>query len=83
MALVVTWTLNRHFTFGASDRPIAVEGMRYGTVGLLGNILNFLVYSSLLVMFPRLSPVVALAIGSASATLFAYTGYSRLVFPRR
>ena len=33
-ALQVTWLLNRNFTFGKSTRHAAVEGMRYGGVGI-------------------------------------------------
>jgi putative flippase GtrA len=82
LALMVTWQLNRHFTFGRSDSHAAVEGLRYGSVGIAGNVLNFGVYSAILMAFPRTAPVVALIAGSASGTLFAYTGYSRLVFKR-
>lgn len=82
LALLVTWTLNRRFTFGASDRHVAVEGMRYGTVGVAGNLINFGVYSLILIAMPDTAPLLALAAGSASGTVFAYTGYSKLVFRR-
>lgn len=82
LALLVTFTLNRRFTFGASDRHVAVEGMRYGSVGIAGNLINFGVYSSVLILFPWIEPLVALILGSATGTIFAYTGYSKLVFRR-
>jgi putative flippase GtrA len=82
LALLVTWTLNRRFTFEASDRHVAVEGMRYGTVGIVGNLINFGVYSSILILFPHVEPLIALILGSATGTIFAYTGYSKLVFRR-
>lgn len=82
LALLVTFTLNRRFTFGASDRHVAVEGMRYGTVGVAGNLINFGVYSSVLILFPWIEPLAALIFGSATGTIFAYTGYSKLVFRR-
>lgn len=80
LALLVTWTLNRRFTFGASDSHVAVEGMRYGTVGIAGNLVNFGVYSMIVIAWPWLDPLIALAIGSASGTICAYAGYSKLVF---
>ena len=81
-ALQVTWLLNRNFTFGKSTRHAAVEGMRYGGVGIATSMLNYLVYSGLLVFVPELRPVFALTIGSAVATIFSYTGYAKLVFGR-
>jgi len=81
-ALQVTWLLNRNFTFGKSTRHAAVEGMRYGGVGIASAILNYLVYSGLLVFITSLPPIVALTIGSATATVFSYTGYAKLVFGR-
>lgn len=83
LALVVTWSLNRRFTFGASDRPVAVEGVRYGTIGIIGNVLNFIVYSGILLTFPTTKPLIAMTFGSATATVFNYTGYSKLVFKNR
>ncbi len=82
IALQVTWLLNRTFTFGKSNRSAAVEGMRYGGVGIAANLLNYLVYSGLLIFVPELPPVVALTIGSATGTVFSYTGYAKLVFGR-
>lgn len=81
-ALQVTWLLNRNFTFGKSSSHAAVEGMRYGGVGIATSLLNYLVYSGLLVFVPDLRPVFALTIGSAVATIFSYTGYAKLVFGR-
>ena len=82
IALQVTWLLNRNFTFEKSTRNAAVEGMRYGGVGIASNILNYLVYSGLLVFVPEIRPIAALILGSATGTVFAYTGYAKLVFGR-
>ena len=83
VALAATWLLNRSLTFGASDRPVAVEGARYGGIGAASGLLNYLVYSALLVMLPTIHPLLALVAGSAAAMVFSYLGYSRLVFDRR
>ncbi|MFN4272036.1 MAG: GtrA family protein [Aliihoeflea sp.] len=83
IALTATWLLNRTLTFGASDRPMAVEGVRYGGVGILSGIVNYLVYSAALLILPSLHPLLALVAGSAAAMVFSYLGYSRLVFDRR
>lgn len=83
VALTVTWRLNRTLTFGASDRPVAVEGARYGGIGAASGLVNYLVYSALLLVLPALHPLLALVAGSAAAMVFSYLGYSRLVFDRR
>lgn len=79
-ALLCTYMINRTFTFGASHRKVAVEGVRYGSVGLASTAINYSVYSGLLLILPSISPYVALIFGSGSATTFAYLGYSRFVF---
>ena len=79
-ALLCSYIINRTFTFGASHRKVAVEGVRYGGVGLVSTLINYSVYSGLLLMLPGISPYVALIFGSGSATSFAYLGYSRFVF---
>ncbi len=79
-ALVCSYIINRTFTFGASGRKVAAEGIRYGSVGLISTLINYSVYSGLLLILPGISPYVALIFGSGSATSFAYLGYSRFVF---
>ena len=82
VALVVTWLLNRTFTFGPSARSVTVEGTRYGGVGRATSLIIYLVYSGLLLAAPAMPPLVALACASAAATIFSFLGYSRLVFDR-
>ncbi|MDE1991415.1 MAG: GtrA family protein [Rhizobiaceae bacterium] len=82
-ALFATWMLNRNFTFGHSDRSLAAEGFRYGSVGLTSALLNYFIYSSLLVSVPGLRPIIAVILASAAATAFSFFGYSRFVFRRR
>lgn len=79
-AMLCTYMINRTFTFGASHRRVAVEGARYGSVGLVSALLNYAVYSGFLIALPDMSPYLALILGSGSATVFSYLGYSRFVF---
>ncbi|MDP2734333.1 MAG: GtrA family protein [Hoeflea sp.] len=79
-AMLCTYAINRTFTFGASDRKVAVEGARYGSVGIASALLNYAVYSASLISLPGISPYLALILGSGSATVFSYLGYSRFVF---
>jgi putative flippase GtrA len=82
-SLLATWVLNRNFTFGRSDRSLAAEGFRYGSVGLTSALLNYALFSSLLMTEPSLRPIIALTLASAAATAFSFFGYSRFVFRHR
>nr|WP_316651697.1 GtrA family protein [uncultured Gellertiella sp.] len=79
-AMLVTWQINRNFTFDQSGRSKTDEGVRYGFVGLLGALLNYGVYATLIFTMPLLQPVVAVVAASLAAMGFSYFGYSRFVF---
>ena len=81
-ALCVTWSINRHLTFQPSGRGIAREGARYGGVGIATSIVNYLVYSAILLALPTAPPLAALALASLVAMTLSFLGYSRLVFDR-
>lgn len=81
-ALSVTWLVNRTFTFGPSSRALAMEGARYGGVGIATSVANYLLYSALLLAFPAMPPLAALALASLVAMVLSFLGYSRLVFDR-
>jgi putative flippase GtrA len=79
-ALLVTWQMNRNLTFGKSDHSVMREGMRYGAVGAASSLLNYGVFCALVLLIPDFPALAALTIASATATLFSWLGYSRLVF---
>jgi len=81
-ALLVTWQLNRRLTFGPSSRAVAVEGARYGGIGVATSVVNYVVYSAALWALPSMPVIGALVVGSAAAMAFSFLGYSRLVFDR-
>jgi putative flippase GtrA len=81
-AVTATWMLNHKFTFGRSGQSLAVEGFRYGSVGIVSALVNYAIYTALLVSIPVLRPIVALVLASAAATAFNFFGYSRFVFRR-
>jgi len=81
-ALCVTWQINRHLTFSPSRRGVAQEGARYGGVGIATSVVNYLVYSAILLALPAASPLAALAVASLVAMTLSFLGYSRLVFDR-
>jgi putative flippase GtrA len=82
VAMAATWFLNRRFTFGASRYSLLGEGFRYGSVGLTTSVLNYLVFSALLLAFPSLKPLAALVLSSIAAMAFSFVAYSRFVFRR-
>ena len=79
-AMLVTFWLNRTFTFGRSVRSLAVEGTRYGGVGISAALLNYGVYAVILLVFPAVWPVLAVAVASVVAMVWSFLGYSRFVF---
>ena len=79
-AMAVTWLINRRFTFDDSPHSLAKEGARYGGVGLSSALLNYLVYSGIILALPRLYPVLAVAASSFIAAAWSDFGYSRFVF---
>ena len=79
-ALCCTWFLNRTFTFDKSGHSLAVEGVRYGGIGITANVANYCLYSAILILVPDAPPLAALLAGSGFATFLSYNGYSRFVF---
>jgi len=79
-AMACTWYINRRFTFDASGHSLAAEGARYYSVGMTSAGINYVIYSALLLFISGISPFIALVLGSASATVFSYLGYSKFVF---
>lgn len=80
VAMMLTWFLNRNYSFGASSAPVVVEGLRYGSVGLTASVVNFLIYGTLIALVPAMPPLLALVFASAAAMAFSWLGYSRFVF---
>jgi putative flippase GtrA len=79
-ALCATWFINRTLTFGKSGHSLSGEAIRYGGIGIAGSVLNYAVYSALLLAMPQTPPFIALCLASAAVMVFSYFGYSRLVF---
>jgi len=81
-AMLFTFWANRTFTFGRSGRGLAAEGARYGGVGVSAALLNYALYCALVLVFPGLSPLLAVAAASLAAMAWSFAGYSRFVFGR-
>lgn len=81
-AMSFTFVINRNLTFGRSGRRLLSEGIRYGTVGTVSALVNYMLYAALMLSLPALQPLVALALASIAAMGLSFFGYSRLVFAR-
>ncbi|PDS80716.1 GtrA family protein [Rhizobium sp. L43] len=79
-AMAATWAFNRSFTFDRSGRSLAAEGFRYGSVGVTAALVNYGLYSALLLSLPSLQPLAAMVIASVASMVFSFFGYSRFVF---
>ena len=82
-AMLVAWQLNRHFTFGASDRHVGEEALRYAAVAGAAALTNYGVFAALLALFPAIWPVVAAMIGIAVSMWVSFFGFQRFAFSRR
>lgn len=82
-ALVVTFFLNRTFTFGyaVSDRQETRKQLvRYGLFQLLGALVNYGVFSLLISQAPRLRefPVIPLGMGAVFGMAITFAASSRI-----
>ena len=83
-AMTTTWLINRTFTFGKSGRSVGGEATLYALVALAGAVLNYAIYSVVLVLTPDwFLPEMATFVAVACVTVFSWFGYSRLVFKSR
>lgn len=75
VAVTVTWYLNRTLTFSsATKRPKVIEWLRYISANGVGALVNFSIYSALVLFAIGLfkQPLIALAISCVSAMLFNF-----------
>jgi putative flippase GtrA len=82
LAMATTWAFNRTFTFGRSGHSVAVEGFRYGSVGITAALVNYGLYSALLLTLPALQPLAAMVLATTASMFLSFIGYSRFVFRR-
>jgi putative flippase GtrA len=80
LATLVTWALNRQFTFGESGRGARSEFGRYAVVALVAQSVNYLVFLGVCAVWPHLNHSLAALIGAVVATGFSYTGQRFFTF---
>ena len=81
-ALVVTWTLNRRFTFAASGRKPGREFLRYGAGALAAQGLSYAVFLLLVYRMPALPRLVDLLVGAGLAAFLGFASHSLFAFAR-
>ncbi len=80
VATLLTWRLNRIFTFDASGRRQSEEALRYTLVTLVAQGVNYLTFATLIAGPLTAHVSLAILIGAGVATGFSYTGHSLFSF---
>ncbi|MTI19061.1 GtrA family protein [Rhodobacteraceae bacterium RKSG542] len=78
-AMTNNWALNRIFTFKSSGKRLE-EFLRFVAVNGVGALINYAIYSGLLLNFPELSPFIALFVATVCATAFNFIGSKLFAF---
>ncbi len=83
IAVTITWTLNKRFTFSQPGTPnFSRKYVYYILIQVSGSLVNLGVYAFMITKYNSIitSPVIALAIGSAVAMLSNYSLSRKFVF---
>ena len=83
IATLVTWQLNRAFTFARSNRAPAAEAIRYAIVTALAQGTSYAVFAILVLTVLAALPQAALLCGAAVATFISYNGHRLFAFAPR
>jgi putative flippase GtrA len=83
IASVLTWRLNRAFTFDASGRPQGEEAIRYGMVTAAAQGTSYLVFAALVMTVFAWLPQAAIVVGAALGALVSYNGHRLFAFAPR
>jgi putative flippase GtrA len=74
VATLVTWQLNRAFTFSRSGRPASDEALRYAAVALFAQATSYAVFAAFVITLFARVPQLAVLIGAATGALVSYKG---------
>lgn len=80
-AIFTTWTLNRTLTFRVNAPKNKGEVVRYIAVALSAAVLNFLLYTVLVLM--NVWPVTAVAVSTITLLFYSFFGYRQFAFKLR
>ena len=82
VATLVTWALNRLFTFGPSGRAPLQELLRYFAVALGAQGFNYGLFLALLRLDAQAHPLICLVIAAVATAALSFTGQSFIAFRR-
>ena len=80
VATMVTWTLNRRFTFARTGRRRRVELARYAVVTTGAQGFSYGVFLTLITVAPALDPQLSMWIGAGLAAVGSYLGQRLFTF---
>ena len=80
LAMVVSWLINRTVTFPVDQPATLVEFARFAVVAWSTAALNYAAFAGLILAFPELAKVLAIAIASLIGMDAAYLGMRHGVF---
>jgi putative flippase GtrA len=80
LAVTTTWLINRHLTFEKSPHSTAVEATRYGSVAFITALINYGLFSGMILIWPALWPAIAAGMATIVTMFLSFFGYSKLVF---
>jgi len=84
IATIVTWRLNRAFTFARSNRAQSEEALRYAIVTAAAQATSYAVFAALVLTVLAWLPQAALMCGAAVGAFVSYNGHRLFAFaPRR
>ena len=79
-AMIVSWLINRTITFAATDPPSLREFAKFAAVSWFAQLINYVVFASILMAMPGISPLAALVTASLVAMFASYLGFRFGVF---
>lgn len=79
-AMIFTWLANRRLTYRVKRERSLAEALRYACVALIGGIINYLFYLSLIQS--DFLPIVSIAVATAMQSILSFYAYHRFVFAR-
>jgi putative flippase GtrA len=82
-ATVLTWRLNRAFTFDRSGRSQREEAVRYAAVTAIAQGTSYAVFAGLAVTVLTPLPQAAIIVGAAVGALISYNGHRLFAFAPR
>jgi putative flippase GtrA len=74
VAMVAGWLAHRTFTFAVPGPPSVPEFVRYAAVGWTSAAINYTLFVLIVLARPGIEPLIALAVSSLVAMVFAYVG---------